>query len=218
MHKNWSKTNVLETMKDQASKRNLQNLTIGPVLSWNNEAIKAHIDAILELDGTKVLWGGSPLKNTTIPACYGSFEPTAVYVPLKHFRGDKKRKLLMTELFGPFQIICEYGTNDTDKVLEIMESIPHHLTAALVTNDPIFTDHVLGNTVNGTTYHGLRARSTGAPQNHWFGPAGDPRGAGIGTPEAIQMCWSHHREIVTDHGPVKDEWTIPAPSWLLGII
>jgi hypothetical protein len=28
---------------------------------------------------------------------------------------------------------------------------------------------------------------TGAPQNHWFGPAGDPRAAGIGTPEAIKM-------------------------------
>ena len=28
---------------------------------------------------------------------------------------------------------------------------------------------------------------SGAPQNHWFGPAGDPRAAGIGTPEAIKM-------------------------------
>ncbi|KFK24134.1 hypothetical protein AALP_AAs67913U000100, partial [Arabis alpina] len=45
----------------------------------------------------------------------------------------------------------------------------------------------IGNTVNGTTYAGLRGRTTGAPQNHWFGPAGDPRGAGIGTPEAIKL-------------------------------
>ena len=28
-------------------------------------------------------------------------------------------------------------------------------------------------------------RTTGAPQNHWFGPCGDPRSAGIGSPEAI---------------------------------
>jgi 1-pyrroline-5-carboxylate dehydrogenase len=61
----------------------------------------------------------------------------------------------------------------------------HHLTAAVVSNDAIFVDNILGKTVNGTTYHGLRARTTGAPQNHWFGPAGDPRGGGIGTPEAI---------------------------------
>lgn len=27
---------------------------------------------------------------------------------------------------------------------------------------------VIGNTVNGTTYAGLRARTTGAPQNHWL--------------------------------------------------
>jgi 1-pyrroline-5-carboxylate dehydrogenase len=186
MHKNWSKTDVLETMKTQASKRNLDNFTVGPVLSWNNEKIKAHLDAILELDGSKLLWGGAPLKNNTIPACYGSFEPTAVYVPLKHFRGKEKRKLLITELFGPFQIITEYGTNDLEKVLDVMEQVPYHLTAAVVSNDPIFTDHILGNTVNGTIYHGIRSRTTGAPQNHWFGPSGDPRGAGIGTAQAIQ--------------------------------
>lgn len=43
--------------------------------------------------------------------------------------------------------------------------------------------------------------ASGAPQNHWFGPAGDPRGAGIGTPEAIQLVWSCHREIIHDFGP-----------------
>jgi 1-pyrroline-5-carboxylate dehydrogenase len=26
---------------------------------------------------------------------------------------------------------------------------------------------VIGKSVNGTTYAGLRARTTGAPQNHW---------------------------------------------------
>lgn len=66
-----------------------------------------------------------------------------------------------------------------------MEEMPNHLTAACVSNDPVFTDKILSSTVNGTTYHGLRARTTGAPQNHWFGPCGDPRGAGIGTPYAI---------------------------------
>ena len=55
---------------------------------------------------------------------------------------------------------------------------------------------------DGTTYTGIRARTTGAPQNHWFGPSGDPRGAGIGTPEAIRLVWSSHREIIQDSGPV----------------
>ena len=65
---------------------------------------------------------------------------------------------------------------------------------------------VLANTVNGTTYAGIRARTTGAPQNHWFGPAGDPRSAGIGTPEAIRLVWSCHREIINDVGPVPSSF------------
>jgi 1-pyrroline-5-carboxylate dehydrogenase len=77
-----------------------------------------------------------------------------------------------------------------------------HLTAAIVSNDISFRNKMLAHTVNGTTYCGIRARTTGAPQNHWFGPAGDPRGAGIGTPEAIRMVWSCHREIIIDEGPL----------------
>jgi 1-pyrroline-5-carboxylate dehydrogenase len=51
----------------------------------------------------------------------------------------------------------------------------------------------------------------GAPQNHWFGPAGDPRGAGIGTPEAIKMVWSCHREIVVDE-LIPDNWVQTKPT------
>jgi len=36
MHKAWNKTNILETWKSQAEQRNLKDLTVGPVLSWNN--------------------------------------------------------------------------------------------------------------------------------------------------------------------------------------
>jgi 1-pyrroline-5-carboxylate dehydrogenase len=185
MHKNWKKTDLIDKIRAQAAKRSLKDLTIGPVLSWGNEAIKGHIDAILELDGAELLFGGVPLKNHSIPAIYGSYEPTAIKVPLKHFRGKKKRDLLTTELFGPFQIITEYGNNDLDFLLETINNLPHHLTAACVSNDRMFVDKVMGNTVNGTQYEGLRARTTGAPQNHWFGPSGDPRGAGIGTAGAI---------------------------------
>eukprot|EP00957_Ditylum_brightwellii_P187017 14243302-Ditylum_brightwellii.AAC.1 len=84
----------------------------------------------------------------------------------------------------------------------------NHLTAAVVSNDVKFVSTILQNTVNGTTYAGKRARTTGAPQNHWFGPAGDPRGAGIGTPEAIKLVWSCHREIITDN-LVPDDWNQP---------
>jgi hypothetical protein len=56
--------------------------------------------------------------------------------------------------------------------LAACERMEHHLTAAIVSNDVAFQRHVLANTVNGTTYVGARARTTGAPQNHFFGPAG----------------------------------------------
>jgi len=85
----------------------------------------------------------------------------------------------------------------------------HNLTAGVVSNDPIFLDQVLGQTINGTTYAGIRARTTGAPQNHWFGPCGDPRGAGIGTKEAILHVWTSHREIIRDFGPVNPNWKTP---------
>ena len=39
----------------------------------------------------------------------------------------------------------------------------HHLTCGVVSNDKQFVNKVLANTVNGTTYCGMRARTTGAP-------------------------------------------------------
>lgn len=102
VHKNWKKTDLLEKMANQTRKRSLKDLTIGPVMSWTNEKIKEHIDAVLELEGAELLFGGVPLRNHTIPTIYGAYEPTAIKVPIKHFRGKKKRDLLTTELFGPF--------------------------------------------------------------------------------------------------------------------
>ena len=73
MHKNWRRSGLLEKMAEQAGRRSLKNLTIGPVLTWNNEKIKEHLDAVLELEGAEVLFGGQPLKNHSIPDCYGSW-------------------------------------------------------------------------------------------------------------------------------------------------
>ena len=59
------------------------------------------------------------------------------------------------------QVVTEYEDGEIDTVLEVTERMHAHLTCAVVSNDPIFTNHVLANTVNGTTYAGLRARCTG---------------------------------------------------------
>jgi 1-pyrroline-5-carboxylate dehydrogenase len=106
-------------------------------------------------------------------------------------------------------VVVAYGDGELDSVLAVMERMSHHLTAAVVSADGAFQQQVLAATVNGTTYCGMRARTTGAPQNHWFGPCGDPRAAGIGTPEAIISTWSGHREIIMDQGPLPAGWRVP---------
>ena len=135
MHRNWRKTSVLDVMKSQAEQRNLKNLTIGPVITWTTEAIQQHVDRVLALPGAELLFGGEPLKNHSIPACYGAYKPTAIMVPLKHFKTKKYHQLLTTELFGPFTLVVEYGTGDVDNLLSLLEGLPSHLTAGIVSND-----------------------------------------------------------------------------------
>ncbi|GAU49665.1 hypothetical protein TSUD_91030 [Trifolium subterraneum] len=209
MHENWSKTSLISKLKELAERRKLADLTIGPVLTFTTESLLEHTKNLLEIPGSKLLFGGEPLEDHSIPQVYGAIKPTAVYVPLEEIVKDKNYDLVTKEIFGPFQVITDYKSSQLPIVLEILEKMHAHLTAAVVSNDPLFLQEVIGKSVNGTTYAGLRARTTGAPQNHWFGPAGDPRGAGIGTPEAIKLVWSCHREIIYDYGPVSKDWEIP---------
>ena len=173
---------------------------------------------VTTIPGAKVLWGGKRLEKAAmaphaIPECYGAFEPTAVYVPLAGMlASDEAFALATTEIFGPFYVYTTYKDGELPLVLTALERMENHLTAAVVSNDVLFVQAVVGSTVNGTTYVGRRARTTGAPQNHWFGPCGDPRGAGIGTPEAIKAVWSGHREVVTDQGPVPEGWKTPGAT------
>jgi len=186
----------------------MNDLTIGPVLTVSTDEFLGHTNKLAQIPGASVLWGGKELTGHKIPEKYGAVEPTAVFVPLEEMMKDENFETCATELFAPFQVVTYYNDSNVDQVIEALERMSHHLTAAVVSNDPAFQSKVLANTVNGTTYAGRRARTTGAPQNHWFGPAGDPRGCGIGTPEAIQLVWSCHREIIADTF-VPENWTQP---------
>ena len=207
VHDHWADA-LLPKLATLATRRSLADLTNGPVLTWSNPQIQGHVDAVLAVDGAEILFGGKPLAGHSIPDCYGAYQPTAIGVPLAAMAGEHF-DLLTTELFGPFQVVVRYGSDDVNTVLSLLERMSHHLTAAVVSADVFFQRRILAATVNGTTYCGMRARTTGAPQNHWFGPSGDPRGAGIGTPEAIITTWSAHREIIFDQGPRPDGWQTP---------
>lgn len=208
MHENWVESDLINKIKLNAEKRNLEDLTIGPTLTVTTETILSHTERVLEIPGSYLICGGKELSEHNIHNEYGAVEPTAVFVPLKMLLDDKHYDTCTKEIFGPFQIVSQYNDDTMDLLLQACEGMSHNLTAAVVSNDTLFLKHILAHTVNGTTYAGVRARTTGAPQNHWFGPAGDPRGAGIGSPEAIKAVWSSHREIITDsHIPV--DWSQP---------
>jgi 1-pyrroline-5-carboxylate dehydrogenase len=208
VHENWKDSGLLEKMKANAAKRSLDDFTNGPVLTNTTQAILDHAGKVMQVPGAKLLFGGKALEGHNIPERYGAVEPTAVFVPIEEMLKPENFEVCSTEIFAPFQVVTEYSESQIDLVIEACERMSHHLTAAVVSNDVGFQTKILANTVNGTTYAGRRARTTGAPQNHWFGPAGDPRGCGIGTPEAIQMVWSCHREIIHDT-LIPDDWKQP---------
>lgn len=208
MHDNWAEAGLEKALAQRAGQRRLEDLTVGPVLSVTTERMMQHKERLLQIPGARLMFGGQPLTGHSIPERYGAIQPTAVFVPLNELLKEGNFEAVTTEIFGPFQVVTQYSDRDVPHVLEACERMEAHLTAAVVSNDIRFTQHILGSTVNGTTYAGIRARTTGAPQNHWFGPAGDPRAAGIGTPEAIKLVWSTHREIIQDYGPVPHGFSL----------
>ena len=170
MHENWRQArggvDFEARLRELAARRRLENLTVGPVMSLTTAEILAHTERVASIPGAYVAWGGRELQGHTTPACYGMVEPTAVFVPLDEMLKDEYFDVVTKEIFGPFQILTSYDDASLDKVLAALERMSHHLTAAVVSNDPRFQDRVLGATVNGTQYVGRRARTTGAPQNH----------------------------------------------------
>ena len=214
VHENWEAAGFTAKIKETAAQRNVGDLSAGPVLSWSTDKMLDHVGKVAALPGAKVVFGGRKLAGSeAFHAAYGGLEPTAVEVPLATMLASPETfELVTTELFGPFQVLVPYASAELPAVLEACERMTNHLTAAVVSNDANFANAVLGATVNGTSYAGMRARTTGAPQNHWFGPCGDPRSAGIHTPDAIRLCWSSHREVIADVGPVGHDWTAPAPT------
>jgi 1-pyrroline-5-carboxylate dehydrogenase len=85
-HENWIKDGILDKIKNLAQRRKLEDLTIGPILSWNNKRLQDQTDKLLKINGAKLLFGGKPLEDKhNIPEVYGSFKPTAIQISLEEF-------------------------------------------------------------------------------------------------------------------------------------
>ena len=148
------------TRSKTASKRNVNDLTVGPVLTQTTEQILAHTQSLLKNPGASLLFGGKELENHKIPDKYGAVEPTAVFVPVVEMMKMENFGTCCQELFAPFQVVTMFNDDSLDTVLEACERVSHHLTAAIVSNDAEFQHKVVSSSVNGTSYVGRRARST----------------------------------------------------------
>lgn len=202
MHRNWKK-DLLPKLEELASKRNLGDLTVGPVLTWTTDRMLEHVEKLTAISGAHILFGGKPLTGHTIPACYGAIEPTAVFVPIKKISDPKYFDLVTTEVFGPVQVITEWRDDQLPNILDICERMENHLTAAVVSRDQEFIDTILGSAVNGTLYVGPRAKCTGAPEWHPFGPSNDPRAANLGPRESIIRTWSTWQTVIRNNGAIN---------------
>lgn len=63
-----------------------------------------HKNKLLQIPGSKLLFGGDALNNHSIPIIYGAIRPTAVFIPLKEILKDENYELVTKEIFGPFQV------------------------------------------------------------------------------------------------------------------
>ena len=79
---------------------------------------------------------------------------------MQEFQKAEHFKTCTREIFGPFQVIVEYQDQDLNVILDCLERMSAHLTAAVVSKDVLFQQKVLAHTVNGTTYCGIRGKKS----------------------------------------------------------
>lgn len=73
-------------------------------MQFTTEAMLDHTKKLLQIPGSKLLFGGEELENHSIPSVYGAIKPTAVFVPIKEILKDENYQLVTKEIFGPFQV------------------------------------------------------------------------------------------------------------------
>lgn len=74
-------------------------------MQFTTEAMLEHMNKLLQIPGSELLFGGKALENHSIPPIYGALKPTAIYIPLEEMLKDGNYELVTREIFGPFQVI-----------------------------------------------------------------------------------------------------------------
>ena len=70
-------------IKNKTKNRNIDELTCGPVITVTNDRFERHKNDLLKIPGASIAFGGGKLKGSEdVPTCYGSFEPTAIKIPI----------------------------------------------------------------------------------------------------------------------------------------
>ena len=129
IHTNWIwEGDFINEIKALASKRKLEDLSIGPVLSHSTEDIMNHKNRLLEIPGAYLAFGGNELTNHSVPEQYGCVEPTAVFVPIEELLSDEHFDACVTELFGPFQVLTSFSDAQEHLVLEACEKMSRKRT------------------------------------------------------------------------------------------
>lgn len=198
-HKNWIDNGLLQKIEKRASTRNINDKTIVPLLSVQNNDITEYINELMKLEGAKKICG-EILNQDLYKGPYGMSTPTICTVPFKSII-EEKSSIIGKELFGPILTIVPYDDEDIINILSFMRKLEHQLTCAIVSNDVWFRKLFESRTHFGVQYSGYFARTTGTLQNRRFGPGGgDIRGGNIGTIEAIREIWSHPVVRIRDNG------------------
>ncbi|MBV5333234.1 hypothetical protein JZU54_06800, partial [bacterium] len=80
-----------------------------------------HVSRLLEIPGSRLLFGGKELENHKIPEIYGAVEPTAVFVPIGEMLKAENFGTCATEIFGPFQVVTTFADDELPLVIEACE-------------------------------------------------------------------------------------------------
>jgi 1-pyrroline-5-carboxylate dehydrogenase len=65
MHENWVKAGIEAKLAELASRRQLSDLTIGPVLTVTTQRMLDHIDNLLKIPGARIAFGGKELSKSS---------------------------------------------------------------------------------------------------------------------------------------------------------